>query len=146
MGTGGGSARRCNSTFVTALPSTLTTWSSPVPRRASAPWVTVVGLAVVFCAAFAARLIPLLRGGGLHAIGNYDDGIHYAAAMGLVHGLLPYRDFLLLHPPDVPLLLVPFSWLAEVLGEPDAMVVARLCWMAIGGLTGARTRRAVRHP
>jgi alpha-1,2-mannosyltransferase len=98
-----------------------------------------VGLAVVFCVAFAARLIPLLRGGGLYAMGNYDDGVHYAAAMGLAHGLLPYRDFLLLHPPGVPVLLVPFAWLAEVVGEPDAMVVARLCWMAmcwmaIGGL------------
>jgi alpha-1,2-mannosyltransferase len=125
---------RVDSTFVTALPSTLTTLSNSVPRRTPGPWFTVVGLAVVFCVAFAARLIPLLRGGGLHAMGNYDDGVHYAAAMGLVHGLLPYRDFLLLHPPGVPLLLVPFAWLAEVLGEPDAMVVARLCWMAIGGL------------
>lgn len=125
---------RVDSTFVTALPSTLTTLSNSVSRRASGPWFTVAGLAVVFCVAFAARLIPLLRGGGLHAMGNYDDGVHYAAAMGLVHGLLPYRDFLLLHPPGVPLLLVPFGWLAEVLGEPDAMVVARLCWMAIGGL------------
>ena len=125
---------RVNSTFVTALPSTLTTLSNSVPRRTPGPWFTVAGLAVVFCVALAARLIPLLRGGGLHAMGNYDDGVHYAAAMGLVHGLLPYRDFLLLHPPGVPLLLVPFAWLAEVLGEPDAMVMARLCWMAIGGL------------
>jgi alpha-1,2-mannosyltransferase len=125
---------RVDSTFVTALPSTLTTVSNPVPRRTPGPWLTVLGLSVVFCVAFAARLIPLLRGGGLHALGNYDDGVHYAAAMGLVHGLLPYRDFLLLHPPGVPLLLIPFAWLAEVLGEPDAMVVARLCWMAIGGL------------
>ena len=77
---------------------------------------------------------PLLRGGGLHAMGNYDDGVHYAAAMGLVHGLLPYRDFLLLHPPGVALLLAPFAWLAELIGEPDAMLVARLCWMALGGL------------
>jgi alpha-1,2-mannosyltransferase len=125
---------RVDSTFVTALPSTLTTLSNPVRRQAPGPWFTVVGLAVVFCVAFAARLIPLLRGGGLYAMGNYDDGVHYAAATGLAHGLLPYRDFLLLHPPGVPLLLVPFASLAEVVGEPDAMVAARLCWMAIGGL------------
>jgi alpha-1,2-mannosyltransferase len=97
-------------------------------------WLPVAGLAAVFCVAFGARLIPLLRGGGLHAMGNYDDGVHYAAAMGLVHGLLPYRDFLLLHPPGVALLLAPFAWLADLLGEPDAMMVARLCWMALGGL------------
>jgi alpha-1,2-mannosyltransferase len=97
-------------------------------------WLLVAGLAAVFCVAFTARLVPLLRGGGLHAMGNYDDGVHYAAAMGLVHGLLPYRDFLFLHPPGIALLVAPFAWLAELLGEPDAMLVARLCWMALGGL------------
>jgi hypothetical protein len=119
---------------MTALLSIVSMSSPSVPRRAPRPWLLVVGLTVVFCLAFAARLIPLLRGGGLHAMGNYDDGVHYASAMGLVHGLLPYRDFLLLHPPGVPLLLTPFAGLAEVLGEPDTMVLARLCWMALGAL------------
>jgi alpha-1,2-mannosyltransferase len=119
---------------MTALVSIVSPSSNAVPRRAPGPWLLVVGLTVVFCVAFAARLIPLLRGGGLHAMGNYDDGVHYASAMGLVHGLLPYRDFLLLHPPGVPLLLTPFAALAEVLGEPDTMVLARLCWMALGAL------------
>ena len=106
---------RVNSTFVTALPSTLTTLSNSVPRRTPGPWFTVVGLAVVFCVAFAARLIPLLRGGGLHAMGNYDDGVHYAAAMGLAHGLLPYRDFV----PEYPPLALPAfgysAWLSPLL-------------------------------
>ena len=57
--------------------------------RADAPpdrmWA--VGLALVFSTAFLARLVPLLNGGGLYAMGNYDDGVHYAVAMGLVHGL-----------------------------------------------------------
>jgi alpha-1,2-mannosyltransferase len=119
---------------VTAPPISQTTLSSSVQHRATGPWLLVAGLTAVFCVAFAARLVPLLRGGGLHAMGNYDDGVHYAAAMGLVHGVLPYRDFLLLHPPGVPLLVTPFAWLAELIGEPDAMVVARLCWMALGGL------------
>jgi hypothetical protein len=42
----------------------------------------VVGLALVFGTAFLARLVPLLNGGGLYALGNYDDGVHYAVAMG----------------------------------------------------------------
>jgi alpha-1,2-mannosyltransferase len=108
--------------------------SSSIGRRADARWLFAAGLTAVFCVAVAARMIPLLRGGGLHALGNYDDGVHYAAAMGLVHGLLPYRDFLLLHPPGVVLVLAPFAWLAGLLGEPNAMLVARLCWMGLGGL------------
>ena len=110
------------------------TSSRSARRRAAGPWLPLAGLAGVFSVAFAARLVPVLRDGGLHQVGNYDDGVHYAAAMGLVHGLLPYRDFLLLHPPGIALLLAPFAWLAELLGEPGAMAVARVCWMALGGL------------
>jgi alpha-1,2-mannosyltransferase len=94
----------------------------------------VLGFALVFCTAFLARLVPLLNGGGLYAAGNYDDGVHYAVAMGLVHGLLPYRDFLFLHAPGIALLLAPFAALADVIGEPHAMLAARLCWIALGGL------------
>jgi alpha-1,2-mannosyltransferase len=119
---------------VNANPTTDPNSSGPVRRSTPGHWLSVAGLTAVFCVGFAARLVPLLRGGGLHAIGNYDDGVHYAAAMGLAHGLLPYKDFLLLHPPGVVLMLAPFAWLAELLGEPDAMLVARLCWMALGGL------------
>src|SRR3954454_24103846 len=93
-----------------------------------------LGLVAGFVVAVTARLVPVLHGYGLGALGNYDDGVHFAAAIGLVHGLLPYRDFLLLHPPGVALLLAPFAWLADLLGEPDAMMVARLCWMALAGL------------
>jgi alpha-1,2-mannosyltransferase len=94
----------------------------------------VIGLALVFGTAFLGRLVPLLNGGGLYAMGNYDDGVHYAVAMGLVHGLLPYRDFLFLHPPGIGLLLAPFASLADLIGEPQAMLVARLCWIALGGV------------
>ena len=58
-------------------------------------------------------------------MGNYDDGVHFAAALGLVNGLLPYRDFLLLHPPGVVLALAPFAALSWLIGEPDAMAVSR---------------------
>jgi alpha-1,2-mannosyltransferase len=67
-------------------------------------------------------------------LGNYDDGVHFAAALGLVNGLLPYRDFLLLHPPGVVLALAPFAALSWLIGEPDAMAVARLSWMVLGGV------------
>ena len=65
-------------------------------RSVSRAWLLAVAVAV---AAFLFRLVPVLRGGGLVGMGNYDDGVYYASATGLVHGLLSYRDFLLLHPP-----------------------------------------------
>ena len=51
-------------------------------------WFWAIALAAI---AFAFRLVPVLRGGGLFGLGNYDDGVYYAAATGLVHGRLPYR-------------------------------------------------------
>lgn len=107
----------------------------------------VVGAAAVavFALAVAVRLLPVLQGGGLHGMANYDDGVHYAAAVGLVHGELPYRDFLLLHPPGIVVLLAPVAALGRLIGDPDAFAVARLGWMAMGGLNallvGAVLRR-----
>ena len=92
------------------------------------------GLVGVFALAVATRLAGSLRGAGLYGLGNYDDGVHFAAALGLVNGLLPYRDFLLLHPPGIVLALSPFAALSWAIGEPNAMAVARLTWMALGGL------------
>ena len=62
-----------------------------------------LGAAPVFAAvlivAAANRLLPVLRGGGLAGVLGYDDAVYYAGAVGLVHGRLPYQDFLFLHPP-----------------------------------------------
>lgn len=88
----------------------------------------------VFALALAARLIPVLRGGGLHGLGNYDDAVHYAATVALVEGRLPYRDFLLLHPPGILVLLSPFAALGGLVGDADAMAAARFGWMALGGV------------
>ncbi len=109
-------------------------------RRTDWPWALLSSprwfggsLGAVFVLAVAVRLTAALRGGGLYGLGNYDDGVHFAAALGLVNGLLPYRDFLLLHPPGVVLALAPFAALSWWVGEPDAMAVARVSWMVLGG-------------
>ena len=103
-------------------------------KRALRLPVLIAAATGVALVAVAARLVPVLRGGGLYGLGNYDDGVYFAAAVGLWHGRLPYRDFLLLHPPGIAVLLTPFAALAEVVGEPDAMAAARLGWMSLGAL------------
>ena len=80
------------------------------------------------------RLSGVLRAAGLYGLGNYDDGVHFAAGLGLVNGLLPYRDFLLLHPPGVVLAMAPFAASSWLIGEPDAMAVARVSWILLGGV------------
>ena len=84
-------------------------------RSASRLWLWAIAVAAI---AFLFRLVPVLRGGGLLGVADYyDDGVYYAAATGLVHGRLPYQDFLLLHPPGMTLLLTPFAAAAQVIGD-----------------------------
>jgi alpha-1,2-mannosyltransferase len=100
-------------------------------RPANRLWLWAIAVAAV---AFLFRLVPVLRGGGLFGIGNYDDGVYYAAATGLIHGLLPYQDFLLLHPPGMPLLLAPFAFVAQLTSDSYGFAIARLAWMVLGAV------------
>lgn len=109
----------------------------------------VVGLAAVVAVAAAPRLGALLAG-GLQAWGRYDDGVHFAAALALVHGSVPYRDVLLLQPPGLVVLLAPFALLAGLVGDAHAFEAARVAFALLGvvnaGLVWAVLRRLVPGP
>lgn len=100
-------------------------------QRAAATWV----LLGVFVLALANRLLPVLRGGGLSSVLGYDDAVYYAGTVGLVHGQLPYRDFLLLHPPGILLALAPAAAVGRWLGEVPGWEVSRIAWMLLGCCT-----------
>ena len=98
---------------------------------------SVASVAGVLLIVAVAALLPrtgavLLGGGGLFGHIGYDGAVYYAAAVGAVTGEAPYRDFLLLHPPGILVSLLPFAELGRVIGDPWAMALARLAWMAIG--------------
>lgn len=105
-------------------------------------WLAVGALVGVF--AFAVRLIPVRNGGGIRGFYNYDPAVYYAASAGLAHGMMPYRDFLLLHPPGVPLLLLPFSLLGRLTSDSIGMAAARLAFMAGGALIAVIITRILR--
>ncbi|MEV5753285.1 hypothetical protein AB0L00_36160 [Actinoallomurus sp. NPDC052308] len=71
---------------------------------------------------------------GTHQLNSYNDGVYFGAALRLAGGELPYRDFTLLHPPGLPLMLAPAAALADMVGEPVAMAIARVLTavMAVG--------------
>ena len=120
----------------------MTGGASRVSRYGSGRWwALALGVALV---AFLARLLPVLNSGGLHAINQYDAGVYFGSAVGLVHGRLPYRDFLLLHPPGVVLALTPFAALTWVIGDASAMAVARLAWMGLGAVNAVLVARILR--
>lgn len=78
------------------------------------------------------RLAPVLRGGGLFGRETYDPFVYYSAAVSLWSGRLPYRDFLLLHPPGMLLALLPFAGLGALAGDPAGMAAARVAIMLTG--------------
>jgi alpha-1,2-mannosyltransferase len=103
------------------------------PRRRRV--VDVLIPVLIFGAAFVVRLLPVLRGGGLHYYGHYDDGVYYTAAEALGFGHLPYRDFVMLHPPGSTVVLLPFTLFGRLTSDPVGMTTARLAFMALGGLS-----------
>lgn len=92
---------------------------------------------VVAAVAFAVRIGFLLRGGGLTGIGGYDDGVYYAAAEALVHGRLPYADYLLLHPPGVVLATAPFAAIGALTTDATGWAVGRIAFELIGAANAA---------
>src|SRR6187401_855456 len=104
-------------------------------------WFLAIAIAAI---AFVVRLVPVMRGGGLFGLGNYDDGVYYAASTGIAHGLLPYRDFLLLHPPGVPLLLTPFAFVAQLTSDSYGFAAARVAWMLLGAVNAVLIWRILR--
>jgi alpha-1,2-mannosyltransferase len=91
----------------------------------------LVGLAVI---AFAMRLGGVMLGGGLDGRYGLDDGSFFSSAVAMVDGRLPYRDFVLVHPPGLMYLLSPFALLARATDETTGLGAARLAFMALGAV------------
>jgi hypothetical protein len=100
----------------------------PILRARADAWL-LVGIAIV---ALAVRMVPVLAGGGLTGLRGYDDGVYFGMAMALVHGVVPYRDVLLLQPPGITLLLAPFAMLGSIVGDASAFALGRASFMLLG--------------
>ncbi|WP_375475865.1 hypothetical protein [uncultured Jatrophihabitans sp.] len=98
-------------------------------------WVTRFGGALVFVVAAALRFGYVLNSPGRFA-GNfgYDASVYYTAADALIHGRLPYRDFLLLHPPGLMLVLTPFAGLGQLVGDHAAFMTANAAFCLLAGV------------
>lgn len=108
--------------------------SSLAVAPAAPRWLIWVAGGLIAAVSVAVRAKMLLGGPGAYGLGNYDDGVHYAGAAGLVNGLWPYRDFLFLHPPGIIVALLPFAGLGELTSDPTGMLAARVMWWLLGGV------------
>ncbi len=109
----------------------------PAERFAWLSRLTAADLAIlggVFLVALAIRLWGTMGGGGLDSYIVYDDGIYYAVSVAFIHGLLPYRDVMILHPPGIVLILSPFALLGGLAGDPVGFAAARVAFMTLGAV------------
>lgn len=101
------------------------------------------------------RLVSLTGPGGpLDTPGGYDDSVYFASSALLFRGVLPYRDFVLVHPPgaiylyglvsawrfDPASLFAAARLFATVIGAINIFLVGRITMRAagpIGGLVAA---------
>ncbi len=94
-------------------------------RRLALPGPAGAVIVVTTLAALGLRLAPL-AGPGLFGVTEYDDGAYFGSALRLLQGIVPYRDFVLVQPPGITLLLVPAALLAKAAGAAGGMAAARL--------------------
>jgi alpha-1,2-mannosyltransferase len=104
------------------------------PARGAAPsWRAATPGAVIAAAtalALGLRLYQLLHGGHLLGIGEYDEGADFGTALRLVHGVIPYRDFVVIQPPGITELMAPAAALSFVAPAAWALAVGRLLTVA----------------
>jgi alpha-1,2-mannosyltransferase len=134
---------------------TIASPGSGEPRgdRASAPLLGRAGLTspvtmiivVATLLALGLRLYQLTRPGFLLSVNEYDDGPYFGSAVRLVNGALPYRDFLIVQPPGITLLMIPAALLSKVTGTAWGMATGRILTAVAGSASVALAGLLVRH-
>lgn len=114
-----------------ATPSTVTERA----ERSSVPGPRL-SAALIFALALAVRFWVLATSkGGIRGIPGYDAGVYFSASDALIHGRMPYGEFVLVHPPGIMLALTPFALLAQVTSDHSAFIVANLAFEVLGALS-----------
>ena len=111
-------------------------------RVVSSSFAMALGCGVL---ATAIVLVTLAQPGALHGVTQYDDGVYYGAAAQLSRGVLPYRDFTLVQPPGIAVLLAPIAFLTHGAGSGVGLGVARVLTALVTGLDAFLAAFVLRH-
>ncbi len=93
-----------------------------------------LALATAALVAFVVRALPLARFGAWEVPVDYDEGVYFSAAALLWKGVLPYRDFVFVHPPGLLYWLSTSAAWVEGLGPAAAFALSRWLAAALGAL------------
>ena len=111
--------------------------SRPAASRSYPRWV----IAIIFIIAFVLRLWVAVGDGGLSGNYYYDPAVYYAAADALTHGLTPYHDFVLVHPPMIAIVTTPFAILGRLTSDQAGFVASNLAYTALGAVNAVLVMR-----
>jgi alpha-1,2-mannosyltransferase len=117
--------------------------SSPASGGLGTPVTLIIVAATLL--ALLLRLYQLSRPGFLLSVNEYDDGPYFGSAVRLVYGALPYRDFLIVQPPGITLLMIPAALLSKVTGTAWGMALGRILTSLAGAASVALAGLLVRH-
>jgi alpha-1,2-mannosyltransferase len=113
---------------------------APAPRdRLTTRIITVLAIA-----AAGVTLFQLSRPGLLFGV-TPDISVYVGGAVRLVHGAVPYRDFVFVQPPGFVLLATPVAFLSELIGTRDALALLRLLTPVLAAANVVLVGRLVRH-
>jgi hypothetical protein len=90
---------------------------------------TPVGLVLLLATLLALflRLFLVTRPGFLTSgTVEYDDGVYLGAALRLLHGALPYKDYAFVQPPGIVLIAFPSALIGSLTTQATGLAVARV--------------------
>ncbi len=111
-------------------------------------WLTAANVAILAATLLALGLriyYQYTRPGFLVGVNEYDDGPYFGSAVRLVHGVLPYRSFVLVQPPGITLLMSPVAALTYLTGTPAGLAIGRILTVLAGSAAVVLGGLLVRH-
>jgi alpha-1,2-mannosyltransferase len=117
--------------------------SSAVRDRLNDPVTLIIVAATLI--GLLLRLYQLSRPGFLFSVNEYDDGPYFGSAVRLVNGAVPYRDFLIVQPPGITLLMTPVALISKATGTAWGMAIGRILTALAGAASVALAGLLVRH-
>jgi hypothetical protein len=109
---------------------------------------TPAGLAILIATllALALRLFLLTRPGFLTSgTVEYDDGVYLGAALRLLHGALPYKDFAFVQPPGIVVVALPGAIIGSLTSQATGLAAARVLSVLASTACVPLAGRLVRH-
>ena len=89
--------------------------------------------------------LPNVLSGVLPVTRDYDEGVYVSVSIRLIHGVLPYRDFVFIHPPGIALLMSPLALLGVITGSSaSSLIIARVLILVVVAINAVLVGRLVR--